>query len=82
MLAPLEMSVRAADGLVLKGTLTYPTGRRAAGYPLVVPAHQSPATRDTFAPIIRDLLAAGIATLAFDERGDGASILRKVLGVA
>lgn len=24
MLAPIEMSVPAADGLVLKGTLTYP----------------------------------------------------------
>ena len=28
-----------------------------------------------FAPLARDLLAAGIATLAFDERGHGASIV-------
>ena len=75
MLAPLEMSVPAADGLVLKGTLTYPTGRPCAAFPLVVLAHQYPATRDSFAPLVRDLLAAGIATLAFDERGHGASIL-------
>ena len=75
MLAPLEMSVPAADGLVLKGTLTYPTGRPTAGYPLLVLAHQYPATRDRFAPFVRDLLAAGIATLVFDERGHGASIL-------
>ena len=37
-------------------------------------AHQYPATRDSFAPLVRDLLAAGIATLAFDQRGHGASI--------
>jgi dienelactone hydrolase len=68
------MSVLAADGLVLKGTLAYPA--RAAGpFPLAILAHQYPATRDSFAPLARDLLAAGIATLAFDERGHGASIL-------
>jgi dienelactone hydrolase len=74
MLAPLEMSVPAADGLVLRGTLTYPAGRPGAAYPLAVLAHQYPSTRDSFAPLARDLLAAGIATLAFDERGHGASI--------
>ena len=75
MLAPLEMSVPAADGLVLKGTLTYPTGRPGAVFPLAVLAHQYPATRDSFAPLVGDLLAAGIATLAFDQRGHGASIM-------
>lgn len=75
MLAPLDMSVPAADGLILKGTLTYPTGRPGASYPLAVLAHQYPATRDSFAPLVRELLAAGIATLAFDERGHGASIV-------
>ena len=75
MLAPLEMSVPAADGLILKGTLTYPTGRPGEPLPLAVLAHQYPATRDSFAPLVRDLLAAGIATLAFDQRGHGASIL-------
>ena len=75
MLAPLEMSVPAADGLVLKGTLTYPTGRPGEPFPLAVLAHQYPATRDSFAPLVRDLLAAGIATLAFDQRGHGASIV-------
>ena len=74
MLSPLEMSVPAVDGLVLKGTLTYPTGRPGTIYPLAVLAHQYPATRDSFGPLVRELLAAGIATLAFDERGHGASI--------
>jgi dipeptidyl aminopeptidase/acylaminoacyl peptidase len=69
MLAPLELSVPAADGLILKGTLTYPTGRRGERLPLAVLAHQYPATRDTFAPLVRDLLAAGVATLAVDQRG-------------
>ena len=73
MLAPLEMSVAAADGLVLKGTLTYPAGRPGALFPLAVLAHQYPSTRDSFAPLVRELLAAGVATLAFDERGHGAS---------
>jgi pimeloyl-ACP methyl ester carboxylesterase len=58
MLAPLEMSVPAADGLILKGTLTYPTGRPGEPVPLAVLAHQYPATRDSYAPLVRDLLAA------------------------
>ena len=74
MLSPLDMSVPAVDGLVLKGTLTYPTGKPGTVYPLVVLAHQYPATRDSFGPLVRDLLAAGVATLAFDVRGHGASI--------
>lgn len=73
-LAPLDMSVPAGDGLVLKGTLTYPEGRAGAGFPLAVLAHQYPATRDSFSPLVDDLLAMGVATLAFDERGHGASI--------
>ena len=72
-LAALEMSVLAADGLVLKGTLAYPA--RAAGpFPLAVLAHQYPATRDSFAPLVSDLHQLGVATLAFDQRGHGASI--------
>ena len=71
-LAPLEMSVLAADGLVLAGTLTYPGGR--GPFPLAVLAHQYPATRDSYAPLVSDLLDLGVATLAFDLRGHGASI--------
>jgi dienelactone hydrolase len=75
MLSPLDMSVPAVDGLVLKGTLTYPTARPGTVFPLAVLAHQYPATRDSYGPLVRELLAAGIATLAFDQRGHGQSIV-------
>lgn len=74
-LAPLEMSVPAGDGLILKGTLTYPEGRPGGIFPLAVLAHQYPATRDSFSPLVDDLLGMGVATVAFDERGHGASIV-------
>ena len=74
-LAPLEMSVPAGDGLVLKGTLTYPPGAAGQGFPLAVLAHQYPATRDSWSPLVADLLALGVAALAFDLRGHGASIV-------
>lgn len=73
-LAPLDMSVPAGDGLLLKGILTYPEGRAGGSFPLAVLAHQYPTTRDSFSPLVDDLLAMGVATLAFDERGHGASI--------
>jgi pimeloyl-ACP methyl ester carboxylesterase len=69
------MSVLAVDGLVLKGTLAYPKKYAGAAFPLAVLAHQYPATRDSYAPLVADLLESGIATLAFDQRGHGASIL-------
>jgi dienelactone hydrolase len=74
ILAPLEMSVPARDGLILKGTLSYPESYAGAGFPLVVLAHQYPSTRDSYSPLVADLVESGIATLAFDERGHGASI--------
>lgn len=75
ILAPLEMSVPARDGLILKGTLTYPDTYAGVGFPLVVLAHQYPSTRDSYAPLVADLVESGIATLAFDLRGHGASII-------
>jgi len=74
-LAPLEMSVPAGDGLILKGTLTYPAPYAGADFPLAILAHQYPATRDSFAPLSLDLTQSGIATLAFDQRGHGASLV-------
>jgi dienelactone hydrolase len=68
------MSVPASDGLILKGLLTYPPGATGRDYPLAVLAHQYPTTRDSYAPLVADLLAAGVATLAFDQRGHGESI--------
>jgi alpha-beta hydrolase superfamily lysophospholipase len=75
ILAPLEMSVPAGDGLILKGTLTYPADYAGAGFPLAVLVHQYPATRDSYAPLVADLVQSGVATLAFDLRGHGASII-------
>jgi pimeloyl-ACP methyl ester carboxylesterase len=68
------MSVPAADGLILKGTLRYPAKYAGIAFPLVVLAHQYPATRDSYAPLVADLIDNGIATLAFDQRGHGASV--------
>jgi pimeloyl-ACP methyl ester carboxylesterase len=73
-LAPLEMSVLASDGLVLKGILEYPHRPEGLAFPLAVLAHQYPSTRDSYAPLIDDLLVHGLAILAFDQRGHGASI--------
>jgi hypothetical protein len=69
------MSVPAGDGLILKGTLTYPARSAGGSFPLAVLAHQYPATRDSYSPLVADLLDSGIATLAFDERAHGASIV-------
>jgi dienelactone hydrolase len=76
-LAPLEMSVPAGDGLILKGTLTYPDEFAGVAFPLAVLAHQYPATRDSYAPLVADLVQSGVATLAFDLRGHGASIISR-----
>lgn len=72
-LGSLEMTVEAGDGLILKGRLTYPDVIDGGSYPLAVLAHQYPATAASYAPLIQDLLELGIAVLAFDERGHGAS---------
>ena len=73
-LASIDMSVPAVDGVILKGTLTYPSSQAGGLHPIAVLAHQYPATRDSFAPLVEDLHSLGIATLAFDLRGHGASI--------
>ncbi len=72
-LGSLEMTVEAGDGLILKGTLTYPDLTDGRSYPLAVLAHQYPATADSYAPLIEDLVELGVAVLAFDERGHGSS---------
>lgn len=73
LLAPLELTLRAADGLVLRGELRYPARTPDRPFPLAVLAHQWPATRASWSPLVEDLLSAGVATLAFDLRGHGAS---------
>jgi pimeloyl-ACP methyl ester carboxylesterase len=69
------MSVPARDGLVLKGTLRYPDTYAGAAFPLAILAHQYPATRDSYGPLLADLVESGVATLAFDLRGHGSSII-------
>jgi pimeloyl-ACP methyl ester carboxylesterase len=69
------MSVLSADGIVLKGILEYPDVVPGTGFPLAVLAHQYPATADSFGPLVEDLLDLGLACLAFDQRGHGASIM-------
>src|SRR4026208_1855184 len=73
-LSPLHPSIPAADGVILRGLLTYPHGNTGTRYPLAVLAHPFPSTLDRFAPLRPDLHALGIATLAFDMRGQGRSI--------
>ena len=73
-LAPLNAAIPATDGLVLRGQLVYPHGQVGTRYPLAVMAHQYPSTHDSFMPFCADLHALGIATLAFDMRGQGKSI--------
>jgi dienelactone hydrolase len=73
-LSPLHPAIPATDGVILRGTLTYPHGNTGTRYPLAVLAPQYPSTLDSFAPFCTDLHALGIATLAFDLRGQGKSI--------
>ena len=74
LLSAIEMTLQAADGLVLKGALLYPEIEPEGDFPLAVLAHQYPATADSFAPLVEDLLELGAAVLAFDQRGHGASV--------
>ena len=74
LLSAIEMTLQAGDGLVLKGALLYPEVEPEGDFPLAVLAHQYPATADSFAPLVEDLLELGVAVLAFDERGHGASV--------
>ena len=72
-LAPVAMSILSEDGIILQGELRYPSQDLGARHPLAVLAHQYPSTRDSWAPLIIDLLERGVATLAFDLRGHGSS---------
>ena len=61
VLAPLEVAVPAAEGLILKGMLSHPSGPGGTSSPLAVLAYQYPATRDSYAPLLADLLDLGNA---------------------
>jgi hypothetical protein len=61
-LAPLQLSVPASDGPILKGALTYPPRVTGRSDPLAIFARQYPATRDSLAPLIDDLLEWAAST--------------------
>jgi len=65
------MSLTTADGFTLQGTFNVPAnpGRR----PVVILAHQFRTDRSGWQPLVADLNARGIATLALDLRGHGQS---------
>lgn len=72
-LPPVELTLRAEDGVLLKGELQYPARAPDQPFPLAVLAHQWPSTRASFGPLVADLLAAGVAVVSFDHRGHGTS---------
>ena len=66
-----EVTLQSADGFTLKGTLTVPEGK--GKHPVVILAHQFRSDRNGWAPLTDKLQQRGIATLALDLRGHGAS---------
>lgn len=73
--ATREMSLTTPDGFTLKGTLTIPEGK--GKHPVVILAHQFRSDRTGWAELPQKLQARGIATLALDLRGHGASTQKK-----
>jgi dienelactone hydrolase len=69
--ATTEMSLTTQDGYTLYGTLTVPDGM--GRHPVVILAHQFRSDRNGWAPLAAKLQARGLATLALDLRGHGAS---------
>jgi dienelactone hydrolase len=67
--APRTVDLRSADGTVLKATF-FPAAKPGPG---VLLFHQSNRTRTSWDDVPRQLAAAGINTLAIDERGYGQS---------
>lgn len=75
-----EVRFTTADGYVLEGTFTVP--RKVGRRPVVLLAHQFGADRSGWKEVAADLNARGIATLALDLRGHGASLQRNGQPVA
>jgi alpha-beta hydrolase superfamily lysophospholipase len=66
--APLPVSLRASDGLVLRASW-YPAARRSGSAVLLL--HEMCGNRNAWAPFLADLSAAGVDALAVDLRGFG-----------
>jgi len=75
-----DVTLRTPDGFTLKGTLTVPEGREK--HPVVILAHQFRSDRSGWAPLVDKLQQRGIATLALDLRGHGASTQKDGVAVA
>lgn len=62
---------KTIDGVTIIGDWYLPPDSKRA----VLLLHMMPATRVSFAPLARELNAAGVATLAIDLRGHGGSVV-------
>ncbi len=71
--APHAVDLKSADGALLRATF-FPAAKPGPGAILF---HQSNRTRQTWDDVARQLAAAGIHTLTFDERGYGESAGKK-----
>jgi dienelactone hydrolase len=69
--ATTEMSLTTPDGYTLSGTLTIPEGKGKR--PVVILAHSFQSDREGWASLTDKLNERGLATLALDLRGHGAS---------
>lgn len=69
--ATTEMSLTTPDGYTLSGTLTVPEGK--GRHPVVILAHQFQSDRNNWSALTSKLQERGLATLALDLRGHGAS---------
>lgn len=66
---PMNVDIKSADGLVLKGTY-YSPGKAGPG---IVLFHQCDGTRHVWDPFAIALAEAGLHVLTFDQRGYGES---------
>jgi dienelactone hydrolase len=66
------ITLRASDGVPIAATLYLPA-RRAGQVPAVILLHMLTRTRDDWQPLASRLADAGLAALAIDLRGHGAS---------
>lgn len=68
-----SIALRAADGVVLRGTVSRPRWHRGVRPGIVLVHGSGPLTRDQLRGDMRDLVRLGFVVLAYDKRGTGAS---------
>lgn len=76
------MSITTAEGIVLEGLIAQPAldGPQGADttHPIVILVHEFGRDRDSLRKLTDAFLRAGVAVALFDQRGHGASRIRKV----